>query len=214
MSAITKELAALPLLIDGSNVITNSLNTIDAASQYRNCPCLSAARHSIFSVNTLSQRQLMHFTGYDRKQFECLWVVVTEGNECESLRSGKVSSRDQLLLTLMKLRLNIALETLAVSFSIDYQLSSTIFKSWLRYIVLAFQGIYNPGQNSELVSVSTIMKEAKTFQILTDYRSWENTPLEQKIFHVILYLSKFHQQCHEELSDSAHQKPNTLCASN
>ncbi|CAN7938085.1 unnamed protein product, partial [Ixodes hexagonus] len=89
------------------------------------------ATQTAFSVcDTLPAKQFRFFTGLSKALFEEYTTVVSS----KAKTTCKLDVNDQILLTLMRLRLGLLLVDLAFHFQISVGLASKIFKFWIQVL--------------------------------------------------------------------------------
>jgi len=94
-----------------------------------------------YSVESVPVRDFKYYTGFVFAQFMCIFqFLVPNKLECPMKFPKTITSikqmklEDQLLFTLMKLRLNLDFKLLGSLFGISKQDAGALFRTWINYM--------------------------------------------------------------------------------
>lgn len=111
---------------------------------------LRRMKTTVFSIDSLldDESTLKYYTAFNKSSFEgigefllpqsqscTLFTYNTKGNPS---KLSSLSMRDQLLLTICKLRHNLDFQDLGYRYGITFQTASVIFNTWVNYMFLRF----------------------------------------------------------------------------
>lgn len=99
---------------------------------------LSLKRKQLFARPFLSEKQMKHFTGFSRKLFQ--FFVEQFGRNYLKVHPA-LSVEDELLLTLMKYRMNFFNTTLSNMFDIDIRTVMNVLVCWSKHLYKCFKQI-------------------------------------------------------------------------
>lgn len=113
------------------------------------CLSLEGFKNTTFSVESIidNEKLIRYYTGFTKDSFNAIYkFLVPDETVCPLTYTGKgnhpkaeiLNLKNQLLLTLCKLRNDSDLQDLAFRFSITQQVASVVFNSWINYMFLRF----------------------------------------------------------------------------
>ncbi|GFO39399.1 nuclease harbi1 [Plakobranchus ocellatus] len=108
------------------------------------------AKAQLFDIEWLLKlpEKFFFYTGLTPSQFQSLWNFVEEGSSnlkmwgfADRKIPCKLSSKNQILLTLIRLRRGYVLEDVATLFNINRSTASRIFITWIQYLYHKFKDV-------------------------------------------------------------------------
>ncbi|KAL2095746.1 hypothetical protein ACEWY4_007894 [Coilia grayii] len=120
-----------------------------------------------------NDRECLAYTGLPLRAFEALAAELTPG--CGSF---PLHPKDQLLLTLMKLRLNLLQDDIAKRFRVSQALVSRIFSHWLEHMEVKLRG-YMPWMGREAIQATMPQCFKDHFPRTTCIIDCSETPLQR-----------------------------------
>lgn len=100
---------------------------------------ISLKRSQLVSHEFLTDTQLKHFTGCTKKLFN--FLTTTFGSSHSNTKKSALSMENELLVMLMKLRLNLYYSTLANLFDVSIRTIKRIFINWTCHLYKCFSKI-------------------------------------------------------------------------
>ncbi|XP_031329193.1 uncharacterized protein LOC116160195 [Photinus pyralis] len=99
---------------------------------------ISLKRSQLISASFIDEAQMKHMTGFSRKLF--IFFCQYFGNSYTKTHS-LFTNEDELLITLMKYRLNLHYTTLAALFDTDIRIIKSIVEKWTKHLYTNFRQI-------------------------------------------------------------------------
>ncbi|XP_028132033.2 uncharacterized protein LOC114327558 [Diabrotica virgifera virgifera] len=122
----------------GSETPSTENPSVSSKTSIKTQTVITLNRCQLIAYEFLSEEQLKHFTGFSRKLFR--FFVEEFGKSYIKVHSA-LSVENELLITLMKYRLNMYYSTLQNFFSVDIRTVRKIFVKWTRHLFTCFKKI-------------------------------------------------------------------------
>ena len=94
----------------------------------------------MFWLSQMKKKNYKYYTGFTKEQFDAVYIFLVPTDEdpikwSRTVKGSKsLSTTDQLLLVLIKLRQNFDFQHISHLFNISSQDSSAIFTQWINYM--------------------------------------------------------------------------------
>jgi len=172
---------------DETNIAGPSLSGQDEVEPRMRCGLLreSGASHSkssedylcvhkmrnqqLISFCKLTEPKLKYFTGVEEKEFKLLLDVITIPAGFKACSEDQIDTRDQFLLTLMKLRLNFDSMCLGHLFNVKESFVDQVVEHWIHRMYIALKGVNfwslhekQPGQYDVVIGCLEVPLETTT----------------------------------------------------
>lgn len=101
---------------------------------------LQKLQEGCFGCHKLKEKDYKYYTGFTKEQFDAVYIFLVPTDEdpikwSKTVKGSKsLSTTDQLLLVLIKLRQNFDFQHISHLFNISSQDSSAIFTQWINYM--------------------------------------------------------------------------------